>query len=206
MVVGSKTATYSQAVEHNKTQYNNYGRMVKELIQLDLGDWESYINEIRASLDTTRATEAPTTLGDLTADKVKTSTQTQTSTGKINQEKKMVITPTTRPVKCAMEKSPFKTRSKDRRSPIRPSTSTATSPNNKVLKDKQKTTSKQKIDKTENVKSSNKLRLLEKKKIENSSQLTKHKGHKNKRANSLDLRLNNEPQHNSVELPQDQSQ
>ena len=49
MVVGSKTATYSQAVQCNKTQYyNNYERMVKKLIQLELGNWESYINEIRA--------------------------------------------------------------------------------------------------------------------------------------------------------------
>ena len=56
----------------------------------------------------------------------------------------MEITLTTRPVKCAAEKSPPKTRSKDRRSPISPPTSTDTSPNKKSLKDKQKTTSKQK--------------------------------------------------------------
>ena len=71
MVVGPKTAIYSQAVQRNKTQYNNCERMVKKLIQLVPGNWESYINEIRASLDTTRALEAPTTSGDLAADKVK---------------------------------------------------------------------------------------------------------------------------------------
>ena len=53
MVKGSKTATNSLAVQRNKTQYNNYVRMVKTIIQLEPGDWESYINEIRASLDTT---------------------------------------------------------------------------------------------------------------------------------------------------------
>ena len=42
--------------------------------------------------------------------------------------------------------------------------------------------------------------------IENSPQVHKHKGHKNKRSNSPDLRPNNEPQNNSVELPQNQSQ
>ena len=111
MVVESKTATFSQAAQRNKTQYSNYKRMVKKLIQLGPGDWESYINEIRASFDTTRATEAPTISGDLAADKVKTSTQTQTSTGKIDQEKKIEIIPTTRPVKFATETSPSKTRS-----------------------------------------------------------------------------------------------
>ena len=37
MIVGSKTTTYSQAVQHNKTPYNNYDRIVKKLIQLELG-------------------------------------------------------------------------------------------------------------------------------------------------------------------------
>ena len=108
--------------------------MVKKLIQLEPGDWESYINEVRASLDTTRATEAPTTSGDLAADKVKTSAQTQISTEKIDQGKTMEITHTTLPVKCATEKSPSKTRSKDRRFPIRPPTPTDTSQTRKVLK------------------------------------------------------------------------
>ena len=68
--------------------------MVKKLIQVDPGDWESYINEIRASLDTIRASEAPTTSEDLAIDKEKTFTQTQTSMGKNDQEKKMEITTT----------------------------------------------------------------------------------------------------------------
>ena len=54
---------------------------------------------------------------------MKTSAQTQTLIGKIDQEKKMEITPTAQPVKYAMEKSPSKTRSKDRRSQIKPPTS-----------------------------------------------------------------------------------
>ena len=87
MVVGSKTATYSQAVQRNKTQYNNYERMVKKLIQQEPGDGESYINEI-IIIDTTRASEAPTTSGDLAEDKVISSAQTQTSTGKSIQRRK----------------------------------------------------------------------------------------------------------------------
>ena len=77
MVVGSKAATYPQAVQRNKTQYNNHERMMKKLIQLEPGDWESYIQEVRASLDTNSATEAPTTSGDLAAEKVKSPIQTQ---------------------------------------------------------------------------------------------------------------------------------
>ena len=68
MIVGSKTTTYSQAVQCNKTQYN-YERIVKKLIQLEPGDWEDYINEIRASLDTNKISETPTTKADLVADK-----------------------------------------------------------------------------------------------------------------------------------------
>ena len=41
---------------------------------------------------------------------------------------------------------------------------------------------------------------------ENSPQVHKHKGHKNKRSNSPDVRPNNEPQNNPVELPRNQSQ
>ena len=112
----------------------------------------------------------------------------------------------TRPIKCPTAKSPCKTRSKDRRSAIRPHTSTDSSPNKKVLKNKQKRTSKQKIHETENIESVNKFRHLEKMEIEKSRQLTKRKDQKNKEANSLDLRLNNDPQNNSVELLRNQSQ
>ena len=38
--------------------------IVKTLIQLELGDWESFINKIKASLDTTRAADTPTTSVD----------------------------------------------------------------------------------------------------------------------------------------------
>ena len=50
------------------------------MIQLESDDWEGYINEIRASLDTNKILETPNT--DLVADKVKTPTQTHTSMGK----------------------------------------------------------------------------------------------------------------------------
>ena len=78
MIVGSKTTTYSQAVQRNKTQYN-YERIVKTLIQLEPGDWEGCINEIRASLDTNKISETPTTKADLVADKVKTPPQNNNS-------------------------------------------------------------------------------------------------------------------------------
>ena len=67
-------------------------------------------------------------------------------------------------------KSPQKTRLKDQRSPIRPPTSTHSSPNNKPLKDKQK--SKLKLQETENIEMLNKSRQLEKMEIENSLQET----------------------------------
>ena len=205
MIVGSKITTYSQAVQHNKTQYN-YERIIKKLIQPEPGNWEGYINEIRASLDTHKILETPTTKADLVADKVKTPAQTHTSTGKTDQEKSMELSPTTQPIKCVTEKSPSKTRPKDRRSPIRPPTSTDTSSNKKLQKDKTKITSKQKTVESENVDSSNKFKILEKMVIENSPQVHKLKGHKNKRSNSPDLRPNNEPQNDSVEQPRNQSQ
>ena len=199
MIVGSKTTTYSQADQRNKIKYN-YKRIVKKLIQLEPGDWEGYINEIRASLDTNKIPEKPTTKADLAADKVKTPAQTHTSTGKTDQEKSMELSPTTQPVKYVTKKSPSKTRPKDRRSPIRPPTSTDTSPNKKLQKDKTKITSKQKTVESENIESSNKFKILEKMEIENSPQVHKHKRHKNKRSNSP------EPQNDSVELPRNQSQ
>ena len=201
IIVGSKTTTYSQAIQCNKTQYN-YEGIVKKLIQLEPGDWEGYINEIRASLDTNKISETPTTKADLVADKMKTPPHSQTSTVKTDQEKSMELSPTTQPTKCVMEKSPSKTRPKDRRSPIRPPNSTDTSPNKKLQKDKTKITPKQ----NENVDASNKCKILEKMEIENSPKVHKHKGHKNKRSNSPDLRPYNEPQNNPVELPRNQSQ
>ena len=71
----------------------------------------------------------------------------------------MELSPTTQPTKCVTEKSPSKTRPKDRRSPIRPPNSTDTSPNKKPQKDKTKINPKQ----NENVDASNKLKILEKK-------------------------------------------
>ena len=133
------------------------------MIQLEPGDWEGDINEIRASLDTNKISETLTTKPDLVADKVKTPAHSQTSTVKTDQEKSMELSPTTQPTKCVTEKSPSKARSKDR-SPIRPPNSTDTSPNKKLQKDKTKITPKQ----NENVDASNKLKILEKMEIENS--------------------------------------
>ena len=121
---------------------------------------------------------------------------------KTNVEKSMELSPTTRRTKCVTEKSPSKTRPKDRISQIRPPNSTDTSPNKKLQKDKPKINPKL----NENVDASNKLKILEKMETENSPQVHKHKGHKNKRSNTPDLRSNNEPQNNPVELPQNQSQ
>ena len=163
IIVGSKTTTYSQAVQRNKTQYN-YERIVKKLIQLEPGDWEGYINEIRAPLDTNKISETPTTKADLVADKVKTPAHSHTSTVKTYVEKSMELSPTTQPTKCVTEKSPSKTRPKDRRSQIRPPNSTDTSPNKKLQKDKPKINPKL----NENVDASNKLKILEKMETENS--------------------------------------
>ena len=182
-------------------RFNQY-----ELIQLKPGDREGHINEIRASLDINKISETPTTNADLAADKVKTPAQAHISTSKTDQEKSMELSPTTQPFKCVTEKYPSKTKPKDRRSPIRPPTSTDTSPNKKLQKDKTKITPKQKTVESENVDSSNKFKILEKMEIENSPQVHKHKGYKNKRSNSPDLRPNNEPQNNSMELPRNQSQ
>ena len=45
LVVGFKTTTYSQAAQRNKLQYNKYETIVKTLIQLEPGDWESFVAE-----------------------------------------------------------------------------------------------------------------------------------------------------------------
>ena len=75
------------------------------MIQLEPSDWEGYINEISASLDTNKILETPTTKADLVADKVKTPAQTHTSTDKTDQEKSMELSPTTQPIKCITELS-----------------------------------------------------------------------------------------------------
>ena len=132
LVVGSKTMTYSRAVQRNKSPYNKYETILKTLIQLKLGDWESFINKIKASLDTTRAADIPTTSVDLAENKVESPAQTQTQLGKTDTEEKMAITPTTWLIKHLVTKSPTKIRSKDKRSPIQPPTSTDSSANKKI--------------------------------------------------------------------------
>ena len=76
------------------------------MIQLEPGDWEGYINELRASLDTNKTSETPTSKADLVADKVKTPAHSHTSTVKTDLEKRMELSPTTQPTKCVTEKSP----------------------------------------------------------------------------------------------------
>ena len=84
LVVASKTTTYSQVVQCNKSPYKKYETIVKTLIQLEPGDWESFINKIKASSDTTRAADTPTTSVDLAENKEESSAQTQIQLGKTN--------------------------------------------------------------------------------------------------------------------------
>ena len=65
LVGGSKTTTYSQAVQCNKSPYNKYEMIVKTLVQLEPGDWESFICKFKALLDTTRAADITTISVDL---------------------------------------------------------------------------------------------------------------------------------------------
>ena len=120
LVVGSKTTTYSRAVQRNKSPYNKYEMIVKTLIQLVPGDWESFIHKIKASLDTTRAADTLITSVDLAENKEESSAQTQTQLWKTNTEKKTGITPSTQLIKHTVTNSPTKIRSKDKKSPIWP--------------------------------------------------------------------------------------
>ena len=99
LVVGSKNTTYFQAVQLNISSYIKYEMIVKRLIQLGSGDWESFINKIKTSLDTTRAPDASTRLVDIAENKEESSAQTQTRLGKTDKEEKTAITPTTQPIK-----------------------------------------------------------------------------------------------------------
>ena len=103
LVVGSKTTTYSQAVQHKKSLYNKYVMIVKILIQLEPGDWERFVNKIKALLDNTRAADTSTTLVDLVVNKEESSAQTQTQLGKTNTEEK--TTTTTQLIKRPVTKS-----------------------------------------------------------------------------------------------------
>ena len=105
-------------------------------------------------------------------------------------------------IKSSTKKSPSKTRPKDKRSPIQPLKSTDTTLNKKTFQDKQKPTTKQKIQNSETIEIMNKFRILEKMEPESSQpKLTKPKTQKNKPTNSPEQRTNNEPPNNSVELP-----
>ena len=127
--VSSKTTIYSQAVQLNKSTDYIYERIVKTLIQLNPGYWESFINKIKAVLNTTRTTNASVNLSEI---KEESSTQTQTRSREKNDTgEKTVITPTTRPIIQPVTKSQNKTRSKDKRSPILPFVFTDSSPNKK---------------------------------------------------------------------------
>ena len=167
LIVGSKTTIYSQAVQRNKSSHKKYETIVKTLIQLEPGDWESFINKIKASLDTYRAADTSTTLIDLAENKEESSAQIQTQLGKTDPVEKTAITPKTRSIKRPVTKS-NKTRSKDKRYPIRPHVSTDSSSNKKQRQTKNYTQTKN----TRNRKyKSNKLRIFEKMVTESSPQL-----------------------------------
>ena len=173
---------------------------------MELSDWESFINKIKALLDTTRATADPNPNPvDLAENKEESSTQTQTWLWKTNTEEKMAITSTSQSIKHPVTKSPNKTRSKDKldqktkdpqynlpllQTPLQVKKHLKT---NKNLHQNQKY-KKQKIQK-QWINSE----YLKRGKTESSSQLTKPKTQKNKPTN-LEQRTNNEPPNNSVEL------
>ena len=140
---------------------------------MEPGYWESFINKIKASLDTTRTADASTTSVDLAENKEESPAQTQTRLRKTDTEEKTTITPTTRAIKHLVTKSPTKIRSKDKRSPIQYPDSTDSSPNKnkKTLKDKQKLTRKPKIQETENTETMNDFRKFEKMETESRPQL-----------------------------------
>ena len=108
----------------------------------------------------TKILQTPNTKADLVADKVKTPAQTHTSKVKTDQEKSMELSTTTQPIKYVLEKFPSKTRPKDRRSPIRPPTSTDTSPKQETTKRQDKNSSKTKNVESENVDASNKFKIF----------------------------------------------
>ena len=97
---------------------------------------KAYINKIKSTFNIIRAPETPNTSEDLEENK-EPPAQTQTSLEKANHDKKPIPS-TSRSIKNQIMKSPKKTRLKDQRSPIRPPTSTHSSPNKKPLKEKQK--------------------------------------------------------------------
>ena len=104
MVAGSKIPAYFHIVQRGKVPHKRYEEIVKILIWLELGDWESFINEIKASLeleknDPTRDTETRSTLRDHAANEYKSSAQTQTPMEKIAQEEKTAIPPPNRLMK-----------------------------------------------------------------------------------------------------------
>ena len=84
MIAGSKTPTYSKGVQKGKVPHKKYEEIMKTLIYLEPDGWESFINEINASLEleknyTVIASETISTLRDGGANKGKPSTQIQAS-------------------------------------------------------------------------------------------------------------------------------
>ena len=78
MVVVSTTPAYSHAVQRRKGPNNECKEIVKTLIQLEPGDLESFINDIKVSLElgknnTTRVSEASFIRKNLTENKDKSS-------------------------------------------------------------------------------------------------------------------------------------
>ena len=149
MVAGSKIPAYSHVVQRGKASLKKYEEIVKTLIRLEPSNWESFINEIKASLelgknDTTRASEAP-------------SAQTQTSMEKINLEEKTAIPPPTRLIK-----SPTKNLSAKQEQKKKIPNTISSFSKQKTLKDKQKPILKQKIQESETIETTNEFKQFEK--------------------------------------------
>ena len=112
LVVGSKTTTYSQAVRHNKSP-SKYETIVKAMIQLEPGDWESFINKIKALLVTTRAADKSTTSVDLAENKVESSAPNTDLIGENWYWGENGNNTNCTAIKHPVTKSPTKIRSKD---------------------------------------------------------------------------------------------
>ena len=55
IVIGSKTPAYYHVAQRGKAPHKKYEEIMKTLIQLETGDWESFINE-KASLELEKMT------------------------------------------------------------------------------------------------------------------------------------------------------
>ena len=105
IVIDSKAITYIQAAQHNRSPHN-YESMVKNLIQLEQGEWDGYINKIKLTFNIIRVPETSNTSGDLAENK-KPPAQTQTLLEKADHDEKSIPS-TSRSIKNQIMKSPPK--------------------------------------------------------------------------------------------------